>query len=91
MPGSRKTHGLAAVTLTAPTATTIAANNYAAHPIEVPSPSSSSKQAMGALDALGCPKFQKVCVCVCVSLRVFNFSDASYKSFGLIFKFSIRA
>ena len=46
---------------------------------------------MGVLHALGCAEFQKVCVCVCVCLRVFNFSDASFKTFGLIFKFSIGA
>ena len=49
-------------------AAAIAANNAnPADPVEAPSPASSFMQAMGVLHALGCPEFQKVCVC----MRVF--------------------
>ena len=66
VPVSRTTRGLAAVTPTPP----LAANTAnAADPMEAPSPASSFMQAMAVLHALGCPKFQKVCVYV----RVFAF------------------
>ena len=64
VPGLRTTRGLAAVTRTAPPAATTANN---ADPVEAPSRASSFRQAMWVLHALGCPEFQKVCVC----MRVF--------------------
>ena len=79
--GSRTTRGLAAVTRTAPPATTTANSANAANPVEAPSPPSSFRQAMGLLHALACPEFYKV----------FNSSEASFESFGLIFKISIGA
>ena len=66
MSGSHTTRGLVAVTRTAPSAATTANNANAADPVEAPSPASSFKQAMEVLHALGCPQFQKVCVCMCV-------------------------
>ena len=66
-PGSRTTRGLAAVTRTALLAATTADNANAADPVEFPSPASRFRQAMAVLHALGCPQFQKVCVC----MRVF--------------------
>ena len=65
-PGSRTTRGLGAVTRMALPAATTANNAHAADPVEAPSPASSFTQAMGVLHAPGCPKFQKVCVCMCV-------------------------
>ena len=41
-----------------------------------------------------CPRVCKIFrryVCLCVCLRVIDFSDASFKTFGLIFKISIGA
>ena len=57
---------------------------------EASSPASSFRQTMGVLHALGVQSFKR-CVCVCVCLCVFYFSDASFKTFDLIFEFSIGA
>ena len=51
----------------APPAATTANNANVADPVKAPSPASSFRQAIGVLHALGCPVFQKVCVC----MRVF--------------------
>ena len=67
--GSRTTRGLAAVTRTAFPAATTANTRNAADLVEAPSRAASFRPAMGMLHALGCPKFQKVCVC----MRVFAF------------------
>ena len=69
VPGSRTTRGLAAVTRTPPRAAHTAPAASAADLVDAPSPASSFRQAMGVLHALGCAKFQKVCV----YLRVFVF------------------
>ena len=71
VPGSRTTRGLAAVTRTSPPAANTAPATNAADPAEAPNPASSFRQAMGLLHALGCPEFQKLCVCGC--LRLFRF------------------
>ena len=72
MPESPTTRGLAAVTQTAPPAANNNNNdnNYNAEPVEAPSLASSFRQAMGELHALGCPEFQKVCVCMRVSVSL---------------------
>ena len=64
VPGSRTTCGSAAVSPTAsPAANTTNATNTADR-VEVPSPTSSFRQAMGVPHALRFPQFQKVCVYV---------------------------
>ena len=70
MPGSRTTRGLAAVTRTPPPAANTAPAANAADPVEAPSPASSFKPAVGVMHALGCAKFQKVCVYMCVFVFV---------------------
>ena len=94
VPGSRTTRGLAAVTRTAPPAAAIADNATAADPVEAPCAASNFRQPMGVLHAQVCSISEGVCVCVCVCvcvyLRVFDFSDASFETFGLLLKFFDR-
>ena len=86
MPRSRTTRGLAAVTRTAPPAATANAAAAAADPPQPPP----SGWRWGSCMPRGVQNFTTY-VCMCVCLRVFNFSDASFKTFGLIFNILIGA